>query len=75
MVSMSRYPSDVTAEAIRHATGAQYRISHGDQHATIVQVGGGLREYGADGFPVLDGYRGQPPVDLAEVARDERAED
>jgi len=56
MVSMSRYPSDVTAEAIRHATGAQYRISHGDQHATIVQVGGGLREYGADGFPVLDGY-------------------
>jgi aldose 1-epimerase len=52
----SLYPSDVTAEAIRHPTGAQYRIAHGRQHATVVQVGGGLREYEVAGFPVIDGY-------------------
>jgi aldose 1-epimerase len=46
----------VTAEAIRHPTGTQHRIAHGRQHATIVQVGGGLREYEVAGFPVLDGY-------------------
>ena len=46
----------MTAEAIRHPTGAQHRISHGQQHATIVEVGGGLREYSVDGFPVVDGY-------------------
>lgn len=52
----ARYPSVVTAEAIRHPTGAQHRISYGQQHATVVQVGGGLREYEVDGFPVVDGY-------------------
>ena len=52
----ARYPSVVTAEAIRHPTGAQHRISYGEQHATVVQVGGGLREYEVDGFPVVDGY-------------------
>jgi aldose 1-epimerase len=46
----------VTAEAIRHPTGAQHRISYGEQHATVVQVGGGLREYEVAGFPVIDGY-------------------
>jgi aldose 1-epimerase len=46
----------VTAEAIRHPTGAQHRISLGQQSATVVQVGGGLREYEVAGFPVVDGY-------------------
>jgi len=43
-------------DGFRHPTGAQHRICHGDQRATIVQVGGGLREYEVAGFPVLDGY-------------------
>lgn len=46
----------MTAEAIRYPTGAQHRIAHGEQHATVVEVGGGLREYAVADFPVLDGY-------------------
>jgi aldose 1-epimerase len=53
---MGRYPSDVTAEALRYPTGAQYRIAHGEQHATVVEVGAGLREYSVAGFPVVDGF-------------------
>jgi aldose 1-epimerase len=56
----------VTAEAIRHPTGTQHRIAHGQQHATIVQVGGGLREYEVAGFPVLDGYGAE---EVARVGR------
>jgi aldose 1-epimerase len=56
----------MTAEAIRHPTGAQHRISHGQQHATIVEVGGGLREYAVAGFPVVDGYG---PDEMARVGR------
>ena len=56
----------MTAEAIRHPTGAQHRISHGQQHATIVEVGGGLREYAVGGFPVVDGYG---PDEMAQVGR------
>jgi aldose 1-epimerase len=50
-------------------SGSQYCIRHGDQRATVVQVGGTLREYEVSGFPVLDGFaahevataaRGQP---------------
>ena len=37
-------------------SGEQWEIEHGDQHAVVVEVGGGLREYGAGGIPVLDGY-------------------
>jgi aldose 1-epimerase len=37
-------------------TGAQHDITHGAQKATIVQVGGGIRRYEVDGFPVVDGY-------------------
>jgi aldose 1-epimerase len=53
---VAEYPSGVTAEAIRFPTGAQHRISHGEQRATVVDVGGGLREYVVAGFPVVDGY-------------------
>ena len=56
----------MTADAIRHPTGAQHRISHGPQRATVVQVGGGLGEYEVAGFPVIDGY---PADQMARVGR------
>lgn len=37
-------------------SGEQYEIEHGAQRATIVEVGGGLREYSVDGRAVLDPY-------------------
>ncbi len=37
-------------------SGEQFEISHGDQRATIVEVGGGIREYEVDGRAVLDPY-------------------
>jgi aldose 1-epimerase len=50
-------------------SGKQLEIRHARQRAVIVEVGGGLREYEANGRPVCDGYsverqadggRGQP---------------
>lgn len=50
-------------------SGAQVEIRHGAWAATVVEVGGGLRELLHDGRPILDGYavdeiagggRGQP---------------
>lgn len=40
----------------RHPSGEQWEINHGDQTATIVEVGGGLRTYRAGGLDVLAGY-------------------
>src|SRR5260370_601044 len=60
------YPSSMTADALRPPTGAQHLISHGAQRAIVVQVGGGLREYEVDGFPVLDGY---PADEMARAGR------
>jgi len=37
-------------------SGAQFPIAWGDQEATVVEVGGGLRTYTAAGEPVLEGY-------------------
>jgi aldose 1-epimerase len=37
-------------------SGRQFHISHGDQRATIVEVGGGIREYVNDGRDVLHPY-------------------
>lgn len=37
-------------------SGDQFEISAGDQRATIVEVGGGIREYEVDGRPVLEPY-------------------
>lgn len=37
-------------------SGEQYRISAGSHRATIVEVGGGIREYSVDGRDVLDPY-------------------
>ena len=40
-------------------SGEQFEITHGDQRATIVEVGGGVREYSVGGRDVLQPY----PVD------------
>jgi aldose 1-epimerase len=37
-------------------SGRQAEIVHGDQRATVVEVGGGLRDYRIGERPVLDGY-------------------
>ena len=37
-------------------SGLQVELRHAGQRATIVEVGGGLREYVVDDQPVLDGY-------------------
>jgi aldose 1-epimerase len=37
-------------------SGEQFEIVHGDQRATIVEVGGGVREYTVGERPVLDPY-------------------
>jgi aldose 1-epimerase len=37
-------------------SGEQFQIVHGEQRATIVEVGGGIREYEVAGRPVLDSY-------------------
>jgi aldose 1-epimerase len=37
-------------------SGEQFEIVHGEQRATIVEVGGGIREYAVADRPVLDAY-------------------
>jgi len=37
-------------------SGEQFEIRAGDQRATVVEVGGGLREYEVDARPVLEAY-------------------
>ncbi len=37
-------------------SGAQFQLTSGDQEATVVEVGGGLRTYAVGGVDVLDGY-------------------
>ena len=37
-------------------SGEQFEIAFGNQHAVVVEVGGGLRTYSVDGRDVLDGY-------------------
>jgi aldose 1-epimerase len=43
-------------------SGEQYEIRHGDQHATVVEVGGGVREYRVGDRDVLE------PYDVREMA-------
>jgi len=38
-------------------SGEQIELSHGDQRAVVVEVGGGLRSYSVGGRDVLDAYR------------------
>lgn len=37
-------------------SGEQFEIAHGEQRATIVEVGGGIRQYSSAGRDVLDPY-------------------
>lgn len=37
-------------------SGRQFRIAHGTLAATVVEVGGGLRELTAGGLPLVEGY-------------------
>ncbi len=37
-------------------SGTQYAITHGEQHATVVEVGGGIRAYDVGGREVLHPY-------------------
>ncbi|MGH8272909.1 MAG: aldose 1-epimerase family protein [Gammaproteobacteria bacterium] len=39
-----------------HPSGEQWSIKHGNAHATVVEVGGGLREYVREGIDVLDPF-------------------
>jgi aldose 1-epimerase len=47
-------------------SGQQLEIVHGEQRATVVEVGGGLRAYSVAGHAVLDGY---PPEEIVTGAR------
>ncbi|MFI8521092.1 gluconokinase, GntK/IdnK-type [Streptomyces sp. NPDC085481] len=37
-------------------TGASWRLVHGEQSVTVVQLGGALRDYVVNGRPLLDGF-------------------
>ncbi|MGZ4234055.1 MAG: aldose 1-epimerase family protein [Solirubrobacteraceae bacterium] len=52
MMQTPRVDLDATSPS-----GRQVEIASGEQHAWIVEVGGGLRAYSAGGRDVLDGYR------------------
>ena len=47
-------------------SGKQVELRFGEQHAVIVEAGGGLRRYGVADRPVLDGY---PSSELASGGR------
>jgi aldose 1-epimerase len=51
--------------AVPPPSGEQFEIAHGDQRATIVEVGGGIREYVRGDEPVLDPYPLQATCDGA----------
>jgi aldose 1-epimerase len=42
---------------VTHPSGEQFEISAGDLRAVVVEVGGGLRAFSANGREVMDGYR------------------
>ena len=37
-------------------SGRQYELKHGEQHAVVVELGAGLREYRSRSAPIVDGY-------------------
>ena len=44
------------------ASGEQFEIAFGDQRATVVEIGGGLRSYSAGGRELLDSYAPDEPA-------------
>ena len=53
----------MSTEAGGHS-GEQFEIAFGDQRATVVEIGGGLRSYSAGGRELLDGYPADAPSDV-----------
>jgi aldose 1-epimerase len=49
-------------------SGDQFQIAHGEQRVTVVEVGGGIREYERQGRPVLDPYPADAMCDGAHGA-------
>ena len=49
-------------------SGLQFEIAYGDQRATVVEVGGGIREYARGERPVLDPYAAERMCDGAHGA-------
>jgi aldose 1-epimerase len=41
---------------VKPPSGEQFELSHGDQRATVVEVGGGLRAYSLGDRQLIDGY-------------------
>jgi Galactose mutarotase and related enzymes len=58
-VKTAREERDVTT----YPTGEQIELSHGDQTAVVVRVGGGLRAYDVAGRTVVDGFDKSVRVD------------
>jgi aldose 1-epimerase len=52
----------------RAPSGEQFEIAHGEQRATVVEVGGGVREYSVAGRPVLEPYAREAMCDGAHGA-------
>lgn len=48
--------NDRTPAATLAPSGEQFEISHGEQRVTVVEVGGGVRQYRVGGRELLDGY-------------------
>jgi aldose 1-epimerase len=46
---------------VRNPSGEQFGIAFGEQRATAVEVGGGLRAYSVGGRDLLDGYAASEP--------------
>lgn len=44
------------SEALRPPSGRQFEITHGTRRATVVEVGGGLRQHSVGEHELLDGY-------------------
>jgi aldose 1-epimerase len=60
--------SDASSAARLLPSGEQFEINAGGQRATIVEVGGGVREYEVDGRPVLEPYAAERMRDGAHGA-------
>ena len=43
-------------------SGEQFEIAFAGQRATVVEVGGGIRTFSAEGRELLDGYRADEPI-------------
>jgi aldose 1-epimerase len=56
MSEKSPVPSLSAVDGARAPSGTQVQLTHGDQTATVVEVGGALRSYIAGRRPLVDGY-------------------